>query len=533
MDLKLPTSTVENTPPNPFWRKMKYLSRTRGPTLSLSFLILLGMRILHGSASSSFEVVPTHSESHLVDSNSLPWATGATPISPSYAGLTTVRKTSEYEAKLFYWLFPCATDPSAPLVIWLQGGPLSSSMIGLFYESGPLRVRSKFKTKDLRRNETINDFLLSNNPASWHHHFNIVFLDQPAGTGYSFVDPPLPPQAKDGGETGETLVRRAVTLGCSSSGSCPTESSSSDPDYKSGYVTNESGVSRDFLSFLQQFYERYPSLKSVDLILSSESYGGKYVPAIATAITEHNSKAQGQAIPLKSLTIGNQWTHPYAQIATNIDQLLYFGLISTQQAANAAVLMKQAQEFIIQKDWRKALDRRTDMFNLLANYTGDVDWFDVRMKNSHRDETPMNHFLRCKETKKALHVPDKYRFGRDDGMFDIFMDDIMQSTKDLFPDLFKRYKVLLYQGNMDLRDGVVSNTAWLSALEWEGRAAFEAAPRQLWKSTQGELFGYVTEAGNLTRVVLLGCGHLVPADDGCPNASLEMMTRHTRSGTFI
>lgn len=48
-------------------------------------------------------------------------------------------------------------------------------------------------------------------------------------------------------------------------------------------------------------------MKEVDLTISSESYGGKYVPSIATAITEYNSRLPHQAIPLKSLTIGNQW----------------------------------------------------------------------------------------------------------------------------------------------------------------------------------------------------------------------------------
>lgn len=491
---------------------------------------------------SSIEVLPnststTSVESHLVDSSALPWASNSTPISLSYAGLIPVRQTHAYQAKLFYWFFPCTTNPQAPLVIWLQGGPFSSSMSGLFLESGPLRIQTKpgVILSPSTQNETIHDFLLSTNPSTWNLHFNMVFLDQPVGTGFSFVDPPIAVNQTDSKKSQPTLVRRSVTE-CTDPSGCPTPSSnktSEDPDYQHGYVKNQDAIAKDFLSFLDQFYQRYPSMKQVNLTISSESYGGKYVPSIATAITEHNTKFPNDCIPLTSLTIGNQWTDPYTQVATNIDQLVWFGLISTQQALNASILLKESQSEIIKKNWTSALSRRLDMFDLLSNYTGGVNWYDVRMKNVQFDQKPMNHFLRCNETKSILHVPAKYRFGQDDGMFEIFQDDIMQSSKDLFPDLFKRYKVLLYQGNMDLRDGVASNTAWLSSLEWDGREKFQSAPRKLWKSTTGELYGYATQSDNLSRVILLGCGHLVPADNGCPKSSLEMMIRHHTQSQFI
>lgn len=99
-----------------------------------------------------------------------------------------------------------------------------------------------------------------------------------------------------------------------------------DPDYTDGYVANEAAVSsdlchatvlcswrlqvgKDFIAFLLQFYRRFPQMAKVDLHLSSESYGGHFLPGIGAEIALYNRKNEG-SIPLKTLAIGNQWSAP-------------------------------------------------------------------------------------------------------------------------------------------------------------------------------------------------------------------------------
>lgn len=96
----------------------------------------------------------------------------------------------------------------------------------------------------------------------------------------------------------------------------------------------------------------------------------------------------------------------------------------------------------------------------------------------------------------------------------------MRSTAHLFPRLLSHLKVMLYQGlhppflsnirQFDFRDGVASQTAWISALPWKGMAAFKKATRHIWYNKDGIVAGYVTHSTNLTRVVLTNAGHMSP-----------------------
>lgn len=85
-----------------------------------------------------------------------------------YAG--TLKTSTAQDHNLFYWFFRNTVDPTAPLVVWLNGGPGSSSMFGLFIENGPLRVS--------KTGAGATDFKVTLNPeGSWVDQANIIFLD--------------------------------------------------------------------------------------------------------------------------------------------------------------------------------------------------------------------------------------------------------------------------------------------------------------------------------------------------------------------
>ena len=94
-----------------------------------------------------------------------------TPGVNSYAGYIDVAPN----AHVFFWFFESRSNPAEdPLTLWLNGGPGSDSLIGLFQELGPCRVTENLTT------------VL--NPYSWNNVSNLLFLSKPVGTGFSYQD---------------------------------------------------------------------------------------------------------------------------------------------------------------------------------------------------------------------------------------------------------------------------------------------------------------------------------------------------------
>ncbi|RUS21862.1 Alpha/Beta hydrolase protein [Endogone sp. FLAS-F59071] len=137
------------------------------------------------------------------------------------------------------------------------------------------------------------------NPHSWANDYSMLFIDQPVGTGYSYVEPPVPVVLPHGHPTSppSSIPQRQspllhvqtdepdMKLNAGDSGiglldgyfgQMPIIKDDSvggkaeDPDYSHGYVINQRGVTKDLLRFLDAFYERYPDQEERDLYIMGE-----------------------------------------------------------------------------------------------------------------------------------------------------------------------------------------------------------------------------------------------------------------------
>lgn len=182
-----------------------------------------------------------------------------------YVGVTDTPEKNQ----MFYWYFESQNDPTNdPLLIWLTGGPGCSSELALAFENGPWFIvkdeqgKNKFET----------------NPYSWNKNANLLFIDQPIGTGYSFGE-------------------------------------------RKNYATNQDMVKKYFVQFFEGWLalDDFKRFKGHPLFISGESYAGHYIPQVGSAL--YYRSFENPDINLKGLAIGNGWMTPKSQ---TVAQTKYF-----------------------------------------------------------------------------------------------------------------------------------------------------------------------------------------------------------------
>jgi carboxypeptidase C (cathepsin A) len=63
-----------------------------------------------------------------------------------YSGAFTTNSSQNHN--LFYWFFKNTELSDLPLVVYLNGGPGSSSVTSIFLENGPLRLNKTGESED-------------------------------------------------------------------------------------------------------------------------------------------------------------------------------------------------------------------------------------------------------------------------------------------------------------------------------------------------------------------------------------------------
>ncbi|CAG8447895.1 7700_t:CDS:10 [Acaulospora morrowiae] len=374
------------------------------------------------------------------------------PSVKQYSGYIQINSNSY----LFFWFFEALSNPlSSPLTLWLNGGPGCSSMDGLFTEIGPCYTNS-----DGSNTRIDSD--------SWISYSNILFIDQPVGTGFSYT-------------TGT-------------------------------YAVNSTEQSMgDLYVFLQLFFEKFPEYSKLDFHIFGESYAGHYIPTIAKKIVDSNTlinsnKSQGIIINLKSIGMGNSINGKLLD-DTHIKRM-----------KGALVECEQALTLCNQTNSTR------DCYNaeiICIQYENYFDFsgksvYDIRVSESATDDLlnpPFQNYLRRPDVIKSIGALSSIKFQLcNDNVQTRFINsgDLTIATKPQTEFLLKNgIRVLIYNGDADYIVNWFGGNKSASAIQWSHQSEFNMVPLTEWCGDVGKA-GQVRSFDALWFVRVYQSGHMVP-----------------------
>ncbi|XP_024400260.1 serine carboxypeptidase 24 isoform X2 [Physcomitrium patens] len=410
-----------------------------------------------------------------------------------YAGYVIVNE--EKGRAIFYWFIEADHKKAAtmPVSFWFNGGPGCSSIgAGAMSELGPFYNKNEPGESGLVRNKH-----------AWNKASNIVFVDSPAGVGYSY--------------------------------------SNTSADYN--YLDDEL-TAVDALAFLVGWFAKFPEYQNNEVYLLGESYAGHYAPNLASKILIHNENLGKLDINLKGFLIGNPWTDSYYDNKGAVDFWYHHSLISDETyneiQRSCDYRLEPAVGFSSSAACRNAANHASnlemaeiDAYNIYAGNCNSASVNDSALVKRTRPSfflglkdsnfcgpdttTP---YLNLPEVKAALHARPGIKWTECSLQINsqYSVASVVESMLPVYRYLLtKGLKIWIYSGDID---GVVPTTGtryWLRQLD-----LIVEVPWYPWNhSTQ--VGGWTQVYKGLTFVTVRDAGHMVPADK--PSQALQVFRR--------
>ncbi|KAK4437852.1 Serine carboxypeptidase II-3 [Sesamum alatum] len=376
-----------------------------------------------------------------------------------YSGYVTVDPTAG--RALFYYFTEAEDSSSKPLVLWLNGGPGCSSIgAGAMTELGPFRVNKDGKT-------------LWYNKYSWNNVANVIFLESPAGVGFSYSN------------------------------------------RSSDYVTGDKQTASDSYTFLVNWLERFPEYKTRDFFITGESYAGHYVPQLADLILQNNKITNQTVINLKGIAIGNAYIDYTDRWAGTYDHFWTSALISDethQGILENCNFSSDASVSGVCDEYQDKADREVGnifIYDIYAPLCGSSSTAPSISSYDPCSDSYVFAYLNTAEVQKALHANVTGLPGPWEDCNYAINGDWQDQPVTVLP-VIKRLmasgiSVWIYSGDTD---GIIPVTTTRYSMPKLGAPV--KTPWYPWYS-QGEVGGYVVEYQNVTFVTIRGAGHFVPS----------------------
>lgn len=391
-------------------------------------------------------------------------------------------------------------DEAGTLIFWLNGGPGCSSMDGALVESGPLRIDPKG-----------NAYL---NKGSWSSRADMVFVDQPVGTGFSAM--------KANGEYKDVPLDG-----------------------------NLNDVAVHFAQFLINYFQVFPQDINKKIILAGESYAGQYIPYIATTLLNYQDyselKDSMPDIELTALLIGNGWIDPVTQSLSYLPFALQTHLVETDTPSFDTLLnahencQKKVNDINTQEDEQFSIQECDNIINQLLSVTKTKDEnnkdqclnvYNYELKDSMpecgmnwpADISYVTQFFSDKNVRDALHINQEWAA---ENWIECHADVMTHMDNKgarpsihLLPNLLESgINIVLFNGDKDLICNNKGITDMIQNMKWGDESGFSSSVqnydwvfRSLDKHQTEEEAGQVMYDKNLTFINVYNASHMVPHD---------------------
>lgn len=366
-------------------------------------------------------------------------------------------------------------------------------MDGALMEIGPYRLK--------------DDQHLIYNEGSWDEFANLLFVDNPVGTGFSYVD---------------------------------TDS----------YLHELPEMAEQFVTFMEKWFKIFPEYEHDDLYFAGESYAGQHIPYIARAVLDRNAKVRDQdqvQWNLKGLIIGNGWIAPAEQYQSYLPFAYAEGLV--QGGSDDANKLEAQQTRCLTDlnapggndhvDVGQCETVLTTMLDLTQKNGKCYNMYDIRLRDDYPscgmawppDLALVTPYLRRDDVVTALHINRDKRTGWTEcagAVSGTFRARNSKPSVRLLPGLLEAgIPILLFSGAKDLICNHVGTEEFIHNLAWSGGTGFELspgvwAPKRDW-TFEDEPAGIYQEARNLTYVLFYNSSHMVPFD--YPRRTRDMLDR--------
>ncbi|KAG5634532.1 hypothetical protein H0H81_001640 [Sphagnurus paluster] len=363
-----------------------------------------------------------------------------------------------------------------------MGGPGCSSFDGLMMEVGPWRMDGKGGFKVVE--------------GGWEEYTTMVYVDQPAGTGFSY-----------------TSTDRYV------------------------HTLNE--ASTQFLEFLRNWYQVFPEYKNVDTYLGGESFAGQWIPAFADAML--NSALH---VPLRGVAIGNGWIDPRRQYPTYIDFAVKVGLLEensdawkeakkiTDTCVGEMNKIKDHEPMQVKGCERLVTDVVKNQNKKINGKDMCLNIYDIRLHdtvpdcgmNWPPDIKPITTFLGRQDVVHALHADAHSGSWIEcrSGVHMAFSEKSENASIAIIPKVLAKIPVLIFAGDQDLICNYVGLEAMIKEMTWNGGTGLGTVQTQSWNVNSAPAGTWVTSR-NLTYAKIFNASHMAPYDS--PHVAHDMILR--------